>query len=88
MPLPAHHCRPQRSSPIVDPAYSPALVPTAALPTRLLQDFGMAMRKQGHNPMLQRMCYDRSYAFDCMAQAHASTDEGLRKLALALFAQY
>lgn len=75
-------------APIVDPACSPALVPSAAIRTSLLQDFARAMRRHGHNPLLQRMCYDRRYAFDCLSKAHETSDEALRELAMELFAQY
>jgi hypothetical protein len=37
---------------------------------------------------LARLCYDKLYAYERIAAAHASNDENLRRLALELFQIY
>lgn len=52
---------------------------------RTLQQFRHRMADQGHSVQLARMCFDRLYAYERIALAHASDDEHLRALALRLF---
>jgi len=62
----------------------------AALPlggrvrTATLRAFVRAMAAQGLNVQAARLGYDRLYASDCFARAHASQDAALRALALEL----
>ena len=53
-----------------------------------LRAFVRAMRVQGITVQPARLGYDRLYAFDCFARAHASTDDALRALAVELFAAF
>jgi hypothetical protein len=50
--------------------------------------FVRAMQTQGLAVQPARLGYDRLYAFDCFARAHASTDDALRALAVELFAAF
>ena len=50
--------------------------------------FVRAMQGQGLAVQPARLGYDRLYAFDCLARAHASTDAALRELAVELFAAF
>jgi hypothetical protein len=47
---------------------------------------GMAV--DGQAVHLARLCYDKLYAYERIAAAHASNDENLRRLALELFQIY
>ncbi len=66
----------------------PALVPGACLSRSLLAQFAAGARAAGLVVGPQRMRYDRRYAQQCLAAAHALGDEALRALALRLFEQY
>ncbi len=46
------------------------------------------MAQDGQAVHVARMCYDRLYAYDRIAQAHASASDPLRRLALELFQAY
>lgn len=50
-----------------------------------LQRFHVLMAAEGHPVQMTRMCFDRLYAYERIALAHASNDEALRQLALQLF---
>ena len=50
-----------------------------------LRRFARLMAGQGIAVQLARMGYDRLYAFECLARAHACDDRALRALALRLF---
>lgn len=50
-----------------------------------LQHFRALMAAQGHTVQVARMCFDRLYAYERIALAHAGNDEELRALALQLF---
>jgi hypothetical protein len=52
----------------------------------LLRVFARRMAVRGHTVQLARIGYDRLYAFECLARAHACDDEALRAMALRLFA--
>ena len=76
--------------PPVNPA--PRLRRTAPLATDL--DMGALLRfkslmAQEHLPVqVARMCFDRDYAYERIATAHASAHDPLRRLALELFQTY
>lgn len=65
------------------------LVPLVA-PVRLeqLRELSTWMALDGQRVSLSRLCVDRVYALDVLAQAHASDLEPLRELAVALFAAF
>jgi hypothetical protein len=69
-------------------AVVPALVPGACLSLLLLEAFADAMHDNGLALQLQRMRYDRRYAFDRLAAAHSVSDARLRALAMRLFELY
>ena len=46
------------------------------------------MAAEGQTVHLARLCYDKLYAYERIAAAHACSDEGLRRLALELFQIY
>lgn len=50
-----------------------------------LQRFRALMAQERWPVQLARMCYDRLYAYERIAQAHASANEELRGTALQLF---
>ena len=50
--------------------------------------FKSMMAAEGHAVHLARLCYDKLYAYERIAAAHACSDEGLRRLALELFQIY
>ena len=50
--------------------------------------FKSMMAVEGHTVHLARLCYDKLYAYERIATAHACSDEGLRRLALELFQIY
>lgn len=53
-----------------------------------LLDFQRLMHKDGQTLQPTRMLYDRLYAFERLALAHASASETLRAKALQLFQRY
>ncbi len=72
----------------------PGLTATRSLPTGVhlsvaaLLQFKQLMAREGWLVHVARMCYDRLYAYERIAQAHASADGELRRAALALFQAY
>jgi len=50
--------------------------------------FKTLMKLEGQSVHVARMCYDRLYAYERIAQAHASASDPLRRLALELFQAY
>lgn len=50
--------------------------------------FKALMDADGEPVHLARMCYDRAYAFERIALAHAGVNDPLRRLALSLFQAY
>jgi len=50
--------------------------------------FKSMMALEGQAVHLARLCYDKLYAYERIAAAHASSDENLRRLALELFQIY
>lgn len=53
-----------------------------------LLHFRSLMALEGQSVQLARMAYDRLYAYDRIAAAHASGHDPLRRLALELFQAY
>jgi hypothetical protein len=53
-----------------------------------LRAFVRAMQAQSITVQPARLGYDRLYAFDCFALAHACNDDALRTLAVELFAAF
>lgn len=66
----------------------PALVPACCVDMGLLASFQDRMAAAGEPVAVQRMRYDRRYAFERIATAHGATDALLRRLALMLFEVY
>jgi hypothetical protein len=60
----------------------------ARVKTATLMRFARAMAGQGHAVQMARLGYDRLYAIDCFARAHASPDAALRADAVELFAAF
>ena len=58
------------------------------LPVFKLARFRRLMNYEGWDVDLPRMCIDTAYAHACMATAHTSSDERLRRAALELFEAY
>ena len=73
-----------------DEASSPTAprAPVMPLPIIAMANFRRLMSREGWVVDLARMCVDRQYAFDCLARAHTSSQERLRRVALELFASY
>ena len=62
--------------------------PVLALPSVAMARFKRLMQYEGWDADLARMCVDRAYAHDCLAWAHTSSNEALRRAALELFDAY
>jgi hypothetical protein len=58
------------------------------LPIIQMACFRRRMACEGWSVDLARMCVDSAYAFECLALAHTSGNEQLRRSALDLFAAY
>jgi hypothetical protein len=58
------------------------------LPLPSLFRFCRLMQREGNPVDFERMCLDTRYAFERLAQAHASACEPLRRMALDLFSTY
>lgn len=59
-----------------------------ALPVSEMARFRRLMHYEGWEVDLPRMCVDTAYAYECLATAHTSSDERLRRAALRLFDTY
>ena len=59
--------------------------PVLPLPVSTLARFRRLMQYEGRDVNLARLCIDTAYAQDCLATAHTSGDERLRRVALDLF---
>jgi hypothetical protein len=66
----------------------PAAQCEAHLDVALLQEFKLLMGLEAWPVQIARMCYDRLYAYERIAQAHASASAALRQVALQLFHAY
>jgi hypothetical protein len=62
--------------------------PAEGLKMATLLEFKQLMAHEGWPLQLARMCYDRLYAYERIAQAHASAHDPLRRIALQLFQAY
>ena len=72
-------------------SHSVTSAPAAAvlpLPVFTLARFRRLMNYEGWDVDLPRMCVDTAYAYACMATAHTSSDERLRRAAMDLFEAY
>ena len=92
-----------RPAPMTRPATAQAAAPAPRAPKRLLPRrpvvaegvtlrevllFQTLMAAEGHTVHVARMCYDRPYAFECIAAGHASDSDPLHRLSLLLFQAY
>jgi hypothetical protein len=59
-----------------------------AMPIMAMARFRRLMHYEGWDVDLPRMCVDTAYAYERLAMAHTSSDERLRRQALALFEAY
>lgn len=66
----------------------PTTAPVMPLPIIAMASFRRLMEREGWAVDLARMCVDRAYAFDCLARAHTSSCDALRRAALQLFCTY
>ena len=66
----------------------PALVPNCCVDMGLLASLKDGMAAFGETVAVQRMRYDRRYAFERIALAHGLSDPVLRRVALMLFEIY
>ena len=64
------------------------LAPVLALPLALMARFKRLMKYEGWGIDVPRMFTDSAYAHGCLATAHTSSDERLRRTALSLFEAY
>jgi hypothetical protein len=62
--------------------------PVTPLPIINMARFRRLMQVEGWPVDLPRMCVDRAYAYECLALAHTSVNEALRRAALDLFSTY
>jgi len=62
-----------------------ALLP---LPVVVMARFRRLMQYEGWEVDLPRMCIDTDYAYRCLATAHTSSSDELRRAALVLFEAY
>ena len=58
------------------------------LPILAMARFRRLMNYAGWDVDLPRMCIDTDYAYQCLATAHTSSDERLRRAAVVLFDAY
>ena len=65
-----------------------SLADVLPLPIIEMARFRRLMNYEGWEVDLPRMCIDTAYAHQCLATAHTSNDECLRRAALQLFAAY
>lgn len=79
-----------RLKPPCKPSNEPAPLRAAVadVPVARLTDFRDLMTMEGWAVDLARMCHDRIYAYERMAQAHTSASRRLRIAAVSLFADY
>jgi hypothetical protein len=67
---------------------NPAAARVLAMPIMAMARFRRLMNYEGWEVDLPRMCVDTAYAYRCLATAHTSSDEGLRRAAMGLFEAY
>ena len=81
-PLAPHPAAPREARPLAVPAAADAVSLGALLRFKAL------MGREGLAVQVPRMCFDRLYAYECIALAHAGGQDALRRLALELFQAY
>lgn len=69
-------------------APAPVLAPVTPLPIIPMARFRRLMLHEGWTVDPARMCVDVAYAYECLALAHTSNDDALRRAALDLFATF
>ncbi len=80
--------RPPRATRSSIAGFSTTHMQAAELGVGALLRFKSMMAVEGQTVHLARLCYDKLYAYERIAAAHASSDENLRRLALELFQIY
>ena len=80
--------RPPRASRSQVAGFSTTHMQADELGVGALLRFKSMMAVEGQTVHLARLCYDKLYAYERIAAAHASNDENLRRLALELFQIY
>ncbi len=80
--------RPPRASRSMIAGFSTTHMQADELGIGALLRFKSMMANEGQTVHLARLCYDKLYAYERIAAAHASSDESLRRLALELFQIY
>ncbi len=80
--------RPPRASRREVAAFSTTHMQADELGVGALLRFKSMMAREGQPVHLARLCYDKLYAYERIATAHASSDAELRALALELFQVY
>jgi hypothetical protein len=80
--------RPPRASRSMIAGFSTTHMEAEELGIGALLRFKSMMALEGQAVHLARLCYDKLYAYERIAAAHASSDDGLRRLALELFQIY
>ena len=80
--------RPQRATRSSIAGFSTTHMHAEELGVGALLRFKSMMAAEGQTVHLARLCYDKLYAYERIAAAHACSDEGLRRLALELFQIY
>jgi hypothetical protein len=80
--------RPARASRSQVAGFSPMHMQAEEMGVGALLRFKSMMAVEGQTVHLARLCYDKLYAYERIAAAHASSDENLRRLALELFQIY
>jgi len=68
--------------------FSTTHLPAGELGIGALLRFKSLMAHEGQTVHLARLCYDKLYAYERIAAAHACSDDTLRRLALELFQIY
>jgi hypothetical protein len=78
-----------KSPAMLQPHFSPrSAAPVVALPVITMARFRRLMQREGWAVDLPRMCVDNTYAYECLALAHSTVCEPLRRVALELFSTY
>ena len=85
-PNDAYSLLPTASASALAGEVEPAVV--LPLPVGVMARFRRLMQYEGWDVDLPRMCVDTAYAYRCLATAHGSSDERLRRTALVLFEAY
>ena len=80
--------RPPRATRSTIAGFSTTAMNADELGIGALLRFKSMMAAEGETVHLARLCYDKLYAYERIAVAHASSDDGLRCLALELFQIY